>query len=243
MPELPRRRTASAEGGVSLSDHSHRDSDSDGSFQWLFPRHIDLYHELWQLEDDGFYLDDDPLKISASARDAYGAYALGALYHRTSDAAVAGASADANNPDAATRAAPRAREFHARTTPIGPAPPGPAPPSRQVSLLDLHPADRLPMESVDRANARVPPVTVRWFWSIVGNPEFNLLREMRSTGMAAWITARRGNTERTLVLSFARSARNHQPRAFEALCLSVSRWVLVDSAPAQIFRSSLLHLS
>ena len=177
MPELPRRRTASAEGGVSLSDHSHRDSDSDGSFQWLFPRHIDLYHELWQLEDDGFYLDDDPLKISASARDAYGAYALGAFYHRTSDAAVAGASADANNPDAAIRAAPRAREFHARTTPIGPAPPGPAPPSRQVSLLDLHPADRVPLESVDHANARVPPVTVRRFWSTVGDPEFNL-REM-----------------------------------------------------------------
>ena len=46
-------------------------------FQWAFPKHIDLFHELWALEDSSFTFGGQSLKLGDVARDAYGFYALG----------------------------------------------------------------------------------------------------------------------------------------------------------------------
>ena len=127
---------------------------SAGDFQWHFPKNIDLFHELWRLEDASFSLAGAPLKLSDAARDTYGRYALGESFIPS----TRGADPTIQQPQR------RPREFLRRSTPVVPA-------ERDVpsNMGDLHPAD-----TVDRSNAKVPPVTIRRFNALVNDEDFSL---------------------------------------------------------------------
>ena len=130
-------------------------------FQWAFPKHIDLFHELWALEDSNFTFGGQSLKLGDVARDAYGFYALGHGY-----TPICAAAPRPPIPDAAPPGQRQPREFRARSMPANNDVP--------ADMADVHPADRPLMHAVDRENARVPPVTLRRFKALVEDEDFSL---------------------------------------------------------------------
>ena len=107
-------------------------------FQWAFPKHIDLFHELWALEDSSFTFGGQSLKLGDVARDAYGFYALGHGYTPICAAAPRPPIPD----DAAPPGQRQPREFRARSMPANNDVP--------ADMADVHPADRPLMHAVDR---------------------------------------------------------------------------------------------